>query len=469
MTSKKPSTFVNKKSVTLFILFSLALLGLYSVRNSIKAYFIQSKNRPTIGEDFGNLKIIYKDLFDYNSNTFNVAGSPEFSINTEKPYPVRAGEIDDLTEKIRTENLINIAYSQKEEAGSTQVKNLVVKTNQWHKISQEHKKVKKITLKSVSGNLINDVKVELIEQFPLENNAETLAGKSIRLFNYFLSVRRNGDSPLGRDFRISFEEFCEIYGYGQCNNQSYALADLFERNGIPVRLIRLSDPAHMLVEAKVTEQNWAAFDPLLGDYFIDAEKNLFLNFNEIQVNLDAALKQFAVKDYEQSKFWYANNAAQIRPFVNSKDSEKLRSLSVKGNQYIEYNFGANAPWLSMRNITPPPKETVGFIKFFQGEGTIFEINQPYPINSAVAEFLHGDTKLAVDNEEVIFNPSWKFARLDRFLWFDKQAKVEASKPINLAIILQFSILPYYRFTDGFIRVNAEENEEVEVMIEYLTN
>lgn len=443
--------------------------ALPTIKSHLKGDFLSITNRPAVGEDFGELKIVYADLFEHNSRAFKIAGRPEFPLDTDSAYPASSASIKELTEKIKLESLLNIAYSRSEKPRPTRTVNLSLKTNRWQNILADKKEIAKITIKSAPGTSLTGVGIELVKQIPSQPTDANLIAKAVRLFNYFLSIKNNGTSPLGEEFNIPFDKFSRIYGYGQCSNQSYALADLFEKNAIPARLVKLSNPAHTVVEAKVSDEKWAVFDPLLGSAFADAEKNIVLDFDEVQENPDAALKQFvAEENYEKSKYYYEKNTAVIIPFVEEAQTDENFSFSLNEDQFIEYDFDEHLPWLTKRNITVPD-ETVGFIKLFKGAGTDFQISSPYAVVSVVAQFLNSDTKIKVDGSEVPYDPSWEFTRLVRYVWFRSTAKIETSKPVNLTIVSQFSILPYHRFTDGLLRVNAREKETARITVEYFAD
>lgn len=455
-----------------FIVFSFIIicLGLFTFKDYLKNYLIDSNYRPAIGNDFGKLKIIYIDLFNYNSNSYHIAGTSEFPIDSDTNYPIGKQSIEELTEKIRLETLLTLAYSQKNDNLPTKSKTLTVKTNDWQQILNKHEKIKSILLKSKTKVSLNNVNIELSENLPDVDINETVPAKAVRLFKYFLTLRRNGDSPVGDDFGISFNEFNTIYGYGQCSNQSFALADLFQKNGINVRIVQLSSPSHTLIEANIIDEQWVAFDPLLGIYYADLENGIFLNFEEIQETLESTLQKFAKNNYRDSIYYYKNNQSNIIPFTNVNGGiNRARSFLLSQEQTLEYNFSDNLPWLARRNLNPPPKDTIGYIKYFQGNGKVFNINRTYPLNSVTVDFLSENTDLFVDNKKVNYNPNWKTTQLVRYVWFHKTANIEASKPIGVTTILQISGLPYYKFTDGFIRVNANEKEDIELTVEYYIN
>lgn len=457
---KSPKTLI-LCTLTLFLAF---LVTLWISKDSLKSYFLKSSIRPTVGEDYSQLKITYSDLFEHNSEEFNIAGKPDFPINTDSAYPVNSASVINLSEKIHLESLLNIAYSQPKKSRPTMKMNLMLQTNKWQRICKEKKEIVKITI-SPFGSL-NDSSLELANQTPQQLTDESLTAKTIRLFNYFLLIKQNGDSPTGEDFNIPFDEFCQIYGYGQCQNQAFALADLFEKNNIPARLVQLPDPPHFIVEAKV-DQKWIAFDPLLNIAFINSKNSL--DFAEVQNNIDSALNEFAGENSNQAKFYYQQKKVTIVPFTSDlqKDSNKF-SFSLGDHQSIEYDFNGNLPWRTTRNLRVP-KNSIGLIRLDKGVSKLFEVTTPYSMNSAIVEFLYKDTAIKVDDSEIYSNPSWSYTRLVRYLWGHKSARIEATKPIKLATILQFSILPYYKYTDGFIRVNARDNMQIQVTIDYFVD
>ncbi len=454
--------------LSLFIFVFIMGVGFLYFRKDLKSHFINSKNRPIIGSDYQDFKLIYKDLFNINSDAFQIAGMPEFPFSTDTAFPLKAESLEILNEKFKLENLISIAYSRKNEKLPTTTLSSKIRTNEWQKISIGRNKIIKLTIESAQETPLSGINIELVNQPPVEIVDKDLLGKSLRLFNYFLSIRRNGESPSGKEFYIPFSEFKTVHGYGQCINQSFALADLFEKNGIQTRLISLTPNSHTVIEAKVTEQNWAVFDPLLGLAFIDSNNHTILNFNDIKENLESSLMQFAGDNYDKAKFYYTGNTT-TRSFTPISAPEKLHAFFLDKQNFIEYQFEDSFLWLTKRNIVPPPEETIGFIKYYRGEGNDFTINEPYPLSSGIVKFSDKNTKLFIDDKEVLYNSSWTETDLIRYLWFRKSAEIKSDKPIQLTTISQFSILPFYRQTDGYVRINSDNEGLVKISVEYLLN
>lgn len=437
---------------------------LQALRSALVKRFGALKRRPIIGHDFDALRFVYFDLFNHNSEAYSLAGRPDFPVNSDTNYPTTGEAFNQLCRNLQREVFLKIAYSSRKAKVPTRSQYLRTRTNHTHRLVLGGEQITKISIRAAASETVENLKISLSKESQKTDCEAKYSDKALRLFEQFLSLRRNGLNPLGRILRIPFEEFINVYGYGQCYNQSYALADLFARNKIAVRLIHIHHPRHVLVEAEVEPSKWAAFDPLLSQAFLDPVDNTPVSFVELQTNLETVLKRFRIKNIEEAKAYYSADAVTVEAFQDA-NVERNYSFNLGPNQDVEYSFAESYPWVHRRNLTSPPEEVLGHFKHFWGKGTKFLVTSPYPIVEAEVSIGARETELAVAGVEVAHQPGWDLVRLSRYLDYQKTLTVTSSQPVNLTTISQFSALPYPRTGDVSFRVDGTNDVAIDVRLE----
>jgi hypothetical protein len=329
--------------------------------------------------------------------------------------------------------------------------------------------ISRLVIKPVGSEVLTDVTLALVKKVSRTTTNGGPVEASVQLFGEFLALRRNGVSPLGEDYLMPFLEFVSVYGYGQCKNQCYALGDLFARHGIKSRLVNIADPSHTVLEAELRLGQWGVFDPLLGLAFVNLESGSFLSFAEIRADLDKALQAFGGDQVDAARSYYQGAGVTIEPWTAKDGVDRQYTFAIGANQEVELCFDCSYPWISSRNVFPPPPGVLAFLKTHHGRGTSFTVRSVFPM--VELEVLAGKTPsdIEVDGAQVTHVGVGERIRLARFLKSRHEVKVSSSNPVTLSTVAQCSALPFYRWTDAFAMVTSKSGSNCVVTVEYYTN
>jgi hypothetical protein len=510
---KARSRFSRWSAIVLGLIFLASGTILLATRSAtIRGYYQTLSYKPVSGTDFKLMKITYYDLYQLDSTTYHLAGAPSFPFETDSLSPVTSGSMRALEEAMRKEVVNNVAYGLREkEKYSSHTYKRVIPTNTFVKLSgrQDHE-IKNIVISSLIGASLTNVHLSMVVDPEAEaatlnaSNAPSQVAEALSLFRTFIKYKKNGISPHGASYALTFDQLVNIYGYGQCDNLSYALSDLFYKHGIKSHLIYLQSPSHTLVEANINSGARVAFDPLFAIAFVNPATNAVLSFEQVKADVDRALSVFVSDEAtrKKAKYQYAGSITstkQVTPLASVN-----RTYNVLPEETVEYDFSGGYPWITLRNITPPPEGVLGFFKKHthvepnstEGQSrnvAYLRVEMPFPIVDAEIHGLSSGNRPDIfmdpgEVQKVQYDQSWEFVSLRRYiqnypvmeelggitrfqrnieLTFDYNNRVpQDNERLDISVISEISSLPYYRFMDGFVKVSADQNLPVMLTINY---
>ncbi len=209
------------------------------------------------------------------------------------------------------------------------------------------------------------------------------------LFDRFMMQKKNGPNPLGSDFNIRYVDMVEIYGYGQCHSLSYALARMLARHGLRASLVNTGPELHTFVETDLGSVK-GVLDPLLGVALIDSTGATSYDRNYVLNNasrIEAALPQASRADFRQ--YYQSATILDAEPVEYRKAEDRVRTFALEPGDTAQYIFDRVYPWITSRNLEPPPAGAVGFLRISRnlsttdfrrrGAWSVAVIETPYPI------------------------------------------------------------------------------------------
>ena len=515
-TSRSIKTSGNNRKLALLLLVTLGCLGFVAAKywEPSRNWFTSIRSRPAVGTDFELMKIVYYDLYNTNSKKYHLAGEPEFPIDTDTLRFVSASDIKALQAVVREEMLNSIAYGANKKQEPSRRIEAVIPTNTFQQLVNVKGLARIVSLKvqSTDATALTKVRVQMMASRDKEEetSGQTAKGgsnqaqKVHKLFRQFLSTKSNGYNPLGKNADLTYDQLSNVYGYGQCDDQSHALADLFHENGIDSRILSLQNPSHSLIEASLGEDRWVAFDPYLSTAFMNPDTGEELSFAQVLSNPTRALNQYCPDDSLRTdalKF-YTGQLSKIKNYSAYRSLD--RSFDLQPNEQAQYVFNEMYPWITLRNVALPPDGVVGFLKrtiVLKPEITASpesvrstSIKMPFPIVDAEVDFLADGVKPelyvgSVGRQKVVYDHDYHLTRLRRYiernplsreadgvlrfqdtidlaLNYSNQPRSDTGD-VKLTVISELSSLPYYVLSDGFIKIVADENTRVTVTIEYV--
>ena len=423
--------------------------------------------RPPSAHDFRQLKIAYIDLYALNSERFQLAGSPEFPIVTDSRRPADGEDVIKLGNSMFRELLYSLAYRSDSEPALIRGPRLIVQ-RAYSSAMLSHARGVSIAnngSRRVEGvgltPIVQDAGVLGVET-PLSRDAD--AREIARaLFARFMTEKKNGPNPLGDDFKIRYVDMVEVYGYGQCHSLSYALARTLARHGLKASIVNTGPVRHTFVEADLGNVK-AVLDPLLGIALIDSTASTSYSRDYVLRNagsIESTLPQAVRAPFRQ---YYLNaSIVDTESVTYRKSDDRTRTFALEPGDTAQYIFGRVYPWITSRNLAPPPEGAVGFLRISRnlvasefrqrGDWSITLIETPYPIvdlEILLPAGTHPDFMLLTANSEkqIHINGNPSLIRLARYLKGDGTqysvtlgVKREAGKnfAIRVRAISQFAL------------------------------
>ncbi|HEX8848349.1 MAG TPA: hypothetical protein VF761_02360 [Gemmatimonadaceae bacterium] len=347
--------------------------------------------RPSLALDYKQLKFAYSGLFAANSERHHLAGTPAFGISTDSRRPVSDVQVRDLGRRMMREAIFSLAYQEEDTSGPGSASGRLEPNREYPTAMLRNARrviVENTAAGTSPGFRLAIHRVDSLPDGPGSVGTEGRAREALRIFDRFLSEKKNGSSPLGNRFDIPYDELVKVYGYGQCDNLSFALADLLHRKGIASALVHLGPNSHTVVEVDLGGKK-GLLDPLLGVAFVDTTGMASLQH-------DVILKQAAVLAREVApqtqaifrSYYVAARVSSVREF-DARATARSRELRLGAGERAEYLFQQVYPWITTRDIESPPEGAVGFLRvtrylsaddFIQrADGRVATLEMPYPV------------------------------------------------------------------------------------------
>ncbi|NUS95988.1 MAG: hypothetical protein HOQ11_01120 [Gemmatimonadaceae bacterium] len=347
--------------------------------------------RPSLALDYKQLKFAYSGLFAANSERHHLAGSPVFGIATDSRRPVSDVQVRDLGRRMTREAIFSLAY-QPEDTSAAGPATRQLEANRQYPTALL-RDVRRVVVENASttgspGFRLAIHRVDSVPDGPGPDDTESRAREALRLFDRLLSEKVNGSAPLGNQFDIPYDELVKVYGYGQCDNLSFALADLLRRKGIPSSLVHLHPNSHTVVEADFGGKK-GLLDPLLGIAFVDTTGMSSLQHDVILKQAAVLARELAPQTQAIFRSYYVDaRVSSVREF-DARATARSRELRLGAGERAEYLFEQVYPWITTRDIGSPPAGAVGFLRVTRtlsaadfvdrADGRIATLEMPYPI------------------------------------------------------------------------------------------
>lgn len=445
----------------------------------LRDWLAETKSRVVVGNDLAQAKILYLDLFDHNTRQYHLAGKPSFPINTDTLRYVTAEKINQYQQGHLRELLNSLAYERKERldhevTARTEKRTLLVSTNQPIQIASiSHKRrIKQISLRSLDQMPLENVEMSLTpDAQPKPTTGAATPQMIAELLQKFAPLHQEGASPVGMDFRLSFDEFSKVYGYGQCANLSYAFCDLLSQYGIKTQILHLRGASHVLLQAQTTN-GWMAVDPKLGIAFISSNQQSPLSFLEVRADIDRTIQTLHLAQPTQQQLRQYYQSAEIPEIEQYKPVPATRdyTFTLSNEETVEYDFKSTYPWLTARNVTPPPDNVLGAFKQKFHLRDRKAVHTPFPVVDVEARGITGAASLFVNDQAVSFDAKWDFVRLRRYFenGEDNLRLNVAGNPagVDITVISQFSSLPFDTNSGAYLLIKASRDTQVKVEVEF---
>lgn len=348
--------------------------------------------RPPTAHDFRQLKTAYIDLYNLNSQRFELAGNPKFPIITDSRRPADGHAVAKLGDLMFREMLYSLAYSPDSEpprqgrqpliAHRSYSSAMLAHAREVLIVNQGRSQIEGVGLAPISA----DVRVPPEGPMPPGPDPRRIART---LFDRFLTEKKNGPNPLGSDFNIRFVDMVEIYGYGQCHSLSYALARMLARHGLKASLVNTGPVLHTFVEADLGNVK-GLLDPLLGIALIDSTGARSYDRDYVLTrasSIEPTLPETVRGEFQR---YYRNaTVVDVEPVSYRKSEDRVRTFALGPGDSAQYIFERIYPWITTRNLEFPPEGAVGFLRISReleaadfrdrGEWSVAVIETPYPI------------------------------------------------------------------------------------------
>ena len=347
--------------------------------------------RPSLALDYKQLKFAYSGLFTTNSARHHLAGDPAFGIATDSRRPVSDAQVRDIGRRMTREAIFSLAYRD-EDTSATGTATRQLEPNREYPTALL-RDVRRVIVENTAagtspGFRLAIHRVDSVPDGPGPADTESRAREALRIFDRFLSEKKNGSSPLGNQFDIPYDELVKVYGYGQCDNLSFALADLLHRKGIASALVHLRPNSHTVVEVDLGGRK-GLLDPLLGIAFVDTTGMSSLQHDVILKQAAVLASEVAPQTQAVFRSYYVDaRVSSVREF-DARATARSRELRLGAGERAEYLFQQVYPWITTREIGAPPDDAVGFLRvtrllsaadFAQrADGRVARLEMPYPI------------------------------------------------------------------------------------------
>jgi hypothetical protein len=387
--------------------------------------------------DFEHLKIVYTDLYQLNTERTHLAGAPHFPVNTDSRRLASPEAVRQLSDLMAQEVMFSMAYGPSDTPGAPHgpQETLLADSLYPGTVLRRHGSivVENASPQRVLGVGLTTVSpVAATEVVSATASGRDRAQLAADIFGVFVSDRRNGTSPLGRSFKIGHDDFVEVYGYGQCTNQSYALADELGRHGIRASVVEIGPRSHTFVEAEVGGGR-AILDPLLGVALIDTAGVATFDHEQALREPGALARHLPWRTRAAFLSYYAGAHVERveRLAAMPSTAAVARTFYLDPGERAEYLLESSYPWITTRNIERPPPGTVGSLRVTRevplrgmetaGGWAMVTFALPYPIVDLELLDAHaaGDWDVEIAHggafERVSVDARYELARFARYL------------------------------------------------------
>ncbi len=332
------------------------------MRGRVHQWIASVLGRLTIptGPDLRQTKIVISDLRRNNKRRHT-----PFEVPTDSDRPLRGRDLVQIGIALRQEVIAALATRQPTRPTNTYA--VDVRPGVPTQLpGEEDERV--VVVECAGDGAVRDLLLSRAGSRSLSVSALTSAkttdrGSVERLFEDFIRTRTEGASPFGLDYELSLEELVLFFGYGQCHNQSLALCDLLSRTRLESRVVHKSSPKpHTVVEATV-EDRPLLMDPLFRFTVDAAARDVF---SEPAKHLGSAPLPPATLD-AALPFYEGGTVSEEYP--QRRPPLERPGTPVHPDHPVTWHFPDHShsfppfPWISGRNVEPPPPGTLGFIRF----------------------------------------------------------------------------------------------------------
>lgn len=349
---------------------------LFLFRAGLRDLWRRAEGRPLTKFDLKSLKRHAFELWERNTLKLSLAGSPPKPMSTDTfrlAHPGDIGQINDIFSR-ELINALGYATAIRSTVSEHTVRvpvNELVPLTVTGQNAVSHAGISRLAISNSGTGMVAISDMQVVTSLAADRPAifskarsETnLVSRSRILFEFLVRSRVNGVSPNSGRFNMSFHELYDVFGYGQCHNQSAALAGLFAGFGIHTRLLHFDDTSHTVVEAELEPDKWVVFDPLLAIAFMSSDPPWLGDLKAIQGNLQDSLDRAGLRglDLKEATQYYSSTR-QTREEMHPQPMTGGLHCDVWPGEMVELLFDGGYPRLVSGTLGVPPPNVIGFLR-----------------------------------------------------------------------------------------------------------